>query len=217
MPIRAFRFWVLVVVLTLATARSSSADPIVLYSTIGPAPGYATGAGNAFTQTDQNTSFMGFQLSSDAYLTSVTSPILFGATLPSALAFVIVSSTGGAPDFSLGSTIDTIFTSVPADASPGAVSVVTATSATRPLLAADTIYFLAAMSAGGFDVVGWPFNNAGLSGPIASLVLAPPAVLRTGTLAAFELRGDLAPIPEPGAMCLFASGSALLLRRLRRQ
>jgi hypothetical protein len=75
-------------------------------------------------------------------------------------------------------------------------------------------------SAGGIDVLGWPVNNSGAEGLIASLILQPPALLQTGPLAAFELRGELvdnAPVPEPATIWLLTAGSAMLVGRLRKR
>jgi hypothetical protein len=100
---------------------------------------------------------------------------------------------------------------------PGGVSWITTNSAVQPLLAANTLYFLGMHTCCAFvDIVAWPMNNAGMQGPVTNFFF-PPATVTTGVLAAFQLNGEPAPVPEPATLLLFASGGAVLMHRVRRR
>lgn len=59
-------------------------------------------------------------------------------------------------------------------------------------------------------------NNAGIRGPVTNFFF-PPATVTTGTLAAFELTGEPAPVPEPATLLLVAAGGGAIVNRARRR
>ena len=203
--------------LLLCGARSASADPVVLFDTFGPSPGYV--ADSAYGMSDQNASLMGFQLTETARLLSVTAPARWHAALAGGMTISIWQSIDGLPDFGFGGVLERIAVPRPPDAGPGVTSVLTAVSAVQPVLSADTLYFLGLhVCCAGVDVVSWPWNNAGIQGTVVRF-LFPPGVASTGTLAAFRLEGEpiAAPVPEPGTLLLVATGVGLVARSARRR
>lgn len=209
---------VLLAGLLLWSAPSANADPVVLFDTFGPSPGYL--ADSAYGMSDQNSVLMGFQLSETARLLSVTAPARWHPALAGGITISIWQSTdAGLPDFSVGSVLESIAVPRPPDAGPGTTSVLTAVSMVQPVLSADTLYFLGLhVCCSGVDVVSWPWNNAGIQGTVVSF-LFPPGVVATGTLAAFRLEGEPigAPVPEPATLLLVGSGIGLLTRYSRRR
>ena len=219
MSVKDLRLCVALFVGVLGVARSATADPVVIYSNFGSTPGYASAAwpGSGWLSSEENAYYMGFQLTEAARLTSVTLPTGWSGAQPVNFGATVFSSVGGA----LGGVIERMVIPFPADVPSRTITTLTLPSALQPLLSANTLYFLGALptqvSGPGFAFSSlWPWNNAGVGGPV---VVASPAgrFLTQGTLGAFQLTGDLSPTPEPSTMLLFTTGAGLILQRVRRR
>ena len=215
-----FRVCVISALVVLGATRSSTADPVVIYSNFGPPPGYLS---QGWLSSEENAYYMGFQLTESALLTSVTLPAAWaGGERPVEFGATVFSSSGGAPDFSGGGLIDRMVVPFPADAQRGTVTMLTLSSSLQPMLSANTLYFLGALPtrvAGQFGFAfgsAWPWNNAGIQGIVVNH--SPGGTfISQGTLGAFQLNGEHSPVPEPGTMLLFATGAGLVLQRVRRR
>jgi hypothetical protein len=229
MSARPFRVCVISTLLLLATALSSVADPVVIYSNFGAPPGYLTGTSDnpfidrqGWVSSEANGYFMGFQLSEAAVLTSITFPVAWAGAQPVEFGASVFSSSGGGPDFSSGGLIERILVPFPADVPARTFTTLTLSSSLQPMLSANTLYFLGASPTRisgefgfGFGSL-WPWNNAGIQGIVVNNT--PGGVFVTqGTLGAFQLNGEHSPVPEPATMLLFATGAGLVLQRARRR
>ena len=223
----AFRICALSLVCTLGIARSSSADPVVIYSNFGAPPGYLTPTpDDPFTRPTQGWVsaedggyFMGFQLTEAAVLTSVTVPMAWIGAQPVEFGATVFSSSGGA----LGAPIERLLVPFPADVPPRTFTMLTLSSSIQPTLSADTLYFLSATPtrvAGqfgfGFSSI-WPWNNAGIEGVYVHVSGGGGRFVGQGPLGAFQLTGEPNPVPEPGTVLLMATGAGLIARRVRRR
>jgi hypothetical protein len=219
---RRFCLCVMCALLVLGAARSSTGEPVVIYSNFGASPGYLP---QGWESSEENNYYMGFQLNETALLRSVTLPVEWlGGAQPADFSVAVFSSRGGAPDISTGGMIERMVVPFPADPPSGTIMMLTFLSSLQPMLSASTLYFIDAIPTrirsgpGGSFAFGtlWPWNNAGIQG---SVVSNSPAGLfiSQGTLGAFQLTGELSPTPEPATMALFATGAGLMLRRVRRR
>jgi PEP-CTERM motif len=114
MSARRFPITALAVAMVLSSAARASADPVVLVTTLGPAPGYSSEL--AYGSSDQQQLYMGFQLAASAQVTSITAAVLFGNTVSNRLVASIWASESGLPAFSFGSRLDQIELAPPSDA-----------------------------------------------------------------------------------------------------
>ena len=213
MLVTVFRLLALFVVLTVGLARSSSADPVTIYSNFGAPPGYVA---DGWLSSEENGYYMGFRLTEAASLRSVTLPTAWLGNLPADFAVSIRSSSGG----NLGGLIEQMVIPFPAAVPAGTITLLTLASSLQPMLSANTLYFIGAtptrITAGfGFGSL-WPRNNAGIDGVVVSLSPAGSFVGQ-GRLAAFQLTGEPNAVPEPGTMLLFATGAGFVLQRVRRR
>jgi hypothetical protein len=209
---RTYPVWLLVLAVLLAGPRTSSADPVVIYSNFGASPGYLSGpwtsGSNAWVQSEGAGYFMGFELSEPASLTSIVLPVArpAGETGPINLQLLTPET-----PFTV---IESWTLSLPASGQ-GVASMVSAESTIQPLLAANTLYFLwlrSSFPSSSPDVI-WPWNNAGVQGTIRQVGFTNQTFV--GTLSAFQVNGELSPIPEPGTMLLLGTGAAFLVQRVR--
>jgi PEP-CTERM motif-containing protein len=221
MSARPFRVCVISALLVLGAARSSTAEPIVIYSNFGPEPGYVVENWDPFgthvwDTSDEHLYMMGFQLDQAAQLTSVMLPIVWGRQIVAGVNVRVWRSSDGMPVFGSGGLVETVTIPTPGDAQPFTASMLSGQSIAQPLLDANTLYFLYVFPTSALWHVKWPWNNAGVSGPV---VLSSPGgvAVRTGQLSAFQLNGNLDPVPEPATMVLFATGAGLVLQRVRRR
>jgi PEP-CTERM motif-containing protein len=223
-----FRMCVVSALLVLGAARSSVADPVVIYSNFGPPPGYLPGSPDHVLQqrwvsSEENAYYMGFQLTEAALLSSVTVPVAWapGAGLPADFSASLYSSSGGAPNFSTGGLIEQIVVPFPADTPSGTIRMLTFSSSLQPMLNANTLYFLGVIPtriAGPVWWFGtlWPWNNAGIQGIVVNHSPGGMSISQ-GTLGAFQLNGEPNAVPEPATMLLFATGAGFVLHRVRRR
>jgi hypothetical protein len=223
----AFRICVVVLVATVTSARSSSADPVVIYSNFGPAPGYLQGTWDnpfldpqGWVNSDENAYSMGFQLSEAAQLSSIALPVVWGPSLPEGFSVSLRVAEGGVP-FPMNTLLERIVVPVPEDAQPGDVSMLTLPSALQPMLSANTLYFLTAFATGSLETsLGafgtiWPWNNAGIQGLVVNST-AGGVASRQGPLGAFQVHGEVNPVPEPATVLLIATGGGLVAQRIRK-
>lgn len=221
---RAYPVWLVLLAALLGLPRGSSADPFVIYSNFGSAPGYVEGDWEPrpfwdpkmYMQSDTSLYAMAFVPTVSGHLSSVTLPVVWAGQFPSGVNMWIMASDDGLPVNTCG--IECWRLDVPAGAEPRNASLLTAESVRQPLLTAGTRYFLAMHAAGpGFDRINWPWNNAGIEGVYASFGLNARPTLLNGPLGAFEIHGDNAPVPEPGTVLLVVSGAGALMQRARRR
>jgi PEP-CTERM motif-containing protein len=215
-----FRMCVVSALFLLGAARSSTADPVVIYSNFGPSPGYLSEGwpNSGWLSSEENGYYMGFQLTEAARLTSVTLPVAWAGELPVEFGAWVYSSSGGAR----GELIERMVVPFPADVPPRTITTLTLSSSLQPMLSANTLYFLTASPTritGQFGFAFgllWPWNNAGVSGPV---IAASPVGMSVGTgqLGAFQLTGEPSPVPEPATILLFATGAGFVLQRVRRR
>jgi hypothetical protein len=221
------RLCVALLVFGLGVARTSSADPVVIYSNFGAPPGHLpVSPGGLFQHgwisSEENAYYMGFQLTEAARLTSVIFPMAGGTSLPVGFAASLHSSTGAAPNFSTGGLIERMVGPFPADVPAQTITMLTLSSSLQPMLSANTLYFLGVNATGttgqfGFGFVTfWPWNNAGIQGIVANHTPVGTG-LSQGTLGAFQLNGEPSAVPEPATMLLFATGAGLVVQRVRRR
>ena len=152
---------------------------------------------------------MGFSLDMPALLTSIGLSVARPEGESGNISLQLFSDSGG--------TLSVVEQwQLPLPASQGAnAGMLVATSATQPLLQANALYFLWAHSgspSSSADVI-WPWNNAGVQGTIRQVGLTNQTFV--GTLSAFQVNGELSPIPEPGTMLLLGTGAAFLVQRVR--
>ena len=218
-----FRVCVISALVVLGAARSSTAEPVVIYSNFGPPPGYIVDNWNPFRTQVWDTSdghlyMMGFQLDQPAQLTSVTLPIVWGRDIVNGVSVHVQASDGSRPIVGpdrLG-ILDTMTIPTPSGAQPFTANMLTGQSTTNPLLAANTLYFLWVFPTGPTYNIQWPWNNAGVTGTVVHSSGGGQHA-QQGTLSAFQLNGEPSPVPEPATMVLFAAGAGVVLRRARRR
>lgn len=227
---RAYPVWLLLFVASLALPRVSSAEPVVIYSNFGPAPGYLVGDWvpiqhqnpQASMNSDGAAYYMGFQLNEPAQLTSITLPIVWGGVLPEGFSLTLRGSENGQAVAGPRGVIERLVLPLPADAEPRNVSLASAESVAQPLLAADTLYFLGVFATGSTATdpaawnTLWPWNNAGIEGTVVNFNVIGIGI-RHNLLGAFQLQGEPAPIPEPATLLLVAAGGGAILTRARRR
>lgn len=207
----------------ISTGGRAQADPVIIYSNFGPPPGFVQhdwavpghfpGA-PFYHQTDQSQFAMGFRVSEDAVLTSMTFPVVWAQELPNGIVARVLPTEDGVPFFTCD--IACVELPVPATASPFTASLLTADTEGQPMLHAGATYFLFVhVRAPGFDTIYWPWNNAGAEGTVVDFFLGP--TFRNGRLAAFQIEGEQAPVPEPATLLLLATGAGAIAARTRRR
>lgn len=208
-----FRVCVISALVLLGAARSSTAEPVVIYSNFGPAPGHLAGPPwtngvNAWVQSEEAGYFMGFELTEAARLDSILLPWARASQNPG-IGIELVSS-------SLSSIIESWRYDVePAVIRGEEARFTLARSTLHPLLEANTTYFLRIYSLWPSTQLIWPWNNAGIEGTIRQAGLTNRTF--TGPLSAFQIEGEPGAVPEPATLLLFASGAGLVLQRVRRR
>lgn len=110
--------------------------------------------------------------------------------------------------------IERIHFDVPAGGEPGQVSLLEALSVLNPTLSTDTQYFLGVFARERGTI--WPWNNSGATGPYVSMTPVG-STLGDGPLGAFQIEGELAPVPEPGTLLLVTTGAGISVQRIRRR
>jgi hypothetical protein len=209
---RLFRISVTLVIWSVLASGAASADPVVLYSNFGSAPGYSIGTAadpqGYVLQYESQTYMMGFQPSQTGQLSSIRVPLVWSSPVSTDFNAVVFGP-GGFSD-----PIETINFNGPPDGQPGQASLLQATSVLNPTLAADTQYFLGLFIRERGTI--WPWNNSDATGPYVRLTPVNSS-LQHGILGAFEVAGELAPVPEPSTLLLFTTSAGILLQRIRRR
>jgi hypothetical protein len=208
----------LLMVSLIGAPRIASADPVVIFSTLGPAPGYVpppwTSEDRAWVTFGLDGFLMGFVPDQRHRLTSIGTAFTRPAgESGDAFLYLYGPERGGRPGPS--PEIWLLPHGAPADGQTA--TWVSVPSVNNPILEAGTMYFLGIHSAVANPEwlhVIWPWNNAGVQGTVWQV---REGRRFTGTLSAFELIGEPAPVAEPATLLLFASGSAVLVRRARRR
>jgi len=211
-----FRFFRLTLIgICSMTLHISAATADVIFSNFGPDQTFdlfAYGFGQVPTETSRAYTASAFTVPAGPSfqlddLTLAVSFSMFSTGQPSPQpfdVFVLDNSPTGTP----GGIIESFTQTVTAPVSP---SLFTITSASHPILAAGSQYWIA-LTTGSvtFPMIGggWVQNSIGDTGPVAqgtdlaSLPLLVPGGLRP----AFEVDGTLAAVPEPSSALLLGSG-----------
>jgi hypothetical protein len=219
MSVRKVRLCAGVVAIIGITASTVSADPVVLYSNFGSAPGYNQGpwdpsspviTGAWMSQSQHNSFYMMFQPVETGRLMSLVLPVVWVGNLST---IDVILADGLYP-----ASIEHFLVTAPDGAQDGTVSMLTLTSVLQPTLLAHTTYFLNVVPfTPVFSKVLWPWNNSGAIGTVVETDVCCGNIRSfRDTLSAFQVNGELSPTPEPATFALIATGLGLIAHRRQR-